>query len=159
MRRQHIAADSWEPKEWVEIVSGTNCRFATACVKLLKDPTPLPYLLCLAPISLCLALSAQHFPALDTNTTRSTTPIPTLSNPNNSTHYWTDIQLHFREEDLYGSMAAEPTKRKIIIVPETRSYRSPKRTHYWTDIQLHLGEEDLYGSQSHKEKNNNNARN
>jgi hypothetical protein len=34
-----MALNSQEPKEWVEIISGTNCGFATACVKLFKDPT------------------------------------------------------------------------------------------------------------------------
>jgi hypothetical protein len=82
-----MAINSWEPKEWVEIVSETNYRFATSLVKLFKNPIQLPYLLFLAFISLCLILSTQPFPTLNINTTISTTPIPTLSNLNNSTHY------------------------------------------------------------------------
>jgi hypothetical protein len=59
----------------------------------------------------CLALKTK------TNITKSIDFIPTLSNPNNSIHYWNDIQLHFREEDHCpfgkGLLVADKSTRTI----------------------------------------------
>jgi hypothetical protein len=77
-----------KPKEWVEITSGPSCGFATARMLLLKGPTRLTCLFYLAPVLLCLTLFGQSYPALNTSTTSSIATIPTLTNPNNSTHYW-----------------------------------------------------------------------
>jgi hypothetical protein len=83
-----MATNSQKPKKWVGIASGPNYGFPIACVLLLKGPTQLSYLLCLAPISLYLAQSAQPCPTLNTSTTSNIATIPTLSNPNNSTNYY-----------------------------------------------------------------------
>lgn len=89
-KRRHMAIDSQEPKKWVWIASGPNCRFSTTYVLLLKGLTWLPCLLYLALVSLCLALFTQPCScfALDISSINSTTTIPTLSNLNNSTHYY-----------------------------------------------------------------------
>jgi len=77
MKRRHMVVNLWKPKEWVGIATGPNCGFAIAYVLLLKGPIQLPY-------SLCLALSTQPCPTLNA----SIAIIPTLSNPNNSIHYY-----------------------------------------------------------------------
>jgi len=77
-----------KPKEWVRITSGPSYKFATTHMMLLKGPAQLPCLLHFALVSLCLACSVQPYLALNTSTTNNTATIPTLSNPNNSTHYY-----------------------------------------------------------------------
>jgi hypothetical protein len=61
--------------------------------------------------------SPIFLPALKTNIPRSIAWIPTLWNPNNSTHYSNDIQLHFREEDHApfgkGLLVADESTRTI----------------------------------------------
>ncbi len=82
-----MVVDSQKPKQWVGVASGPSCRSITSrvpshvLVLLLKGPTLLPCLLCLALVSLCLTLSAQPCPALNTSTKSSTATIRTLAKP------------------------------------------------------------------------------
>jgi hypothetical protein len=88
-----MIVDSRKPKQWVGVASGPSCRSSLpVCLPLClcycsRVLLYYPTCLCLAPVLLCLTLSAQPCPALNTITTSSTATIRTLSNPVNSTHY------------------------------------------------------------------------
>jgi hypothetical protein len=65
-KKRHIKTDSKKPKKWVGITNEPNCKFVIAHVHvlLLKCPTHLPCLLCLALVPVfraCSALPLLHF--------------------------------------------------------------------------------------------------